>query len=43
MKKNIFSVFQGLVQTERQYELIYRVIEYFVEKNQYLSSNQNKQ
>ncbi|CAF1374617.1 unnamed protein product, partial [Adineta ricciae] len=33
----------GLVQTERQYELIYRVIEYFVEKIQYSSDNSNRQ
>jgi protein tyrosine phosphatase len=32
--KHIRSQRSGLVQTERQYELIYRVIEYFVEKSQ---------
>jgi hypothetical protein len=26
-------LFKGLVQTERQYEFIYRVIEYFVEQH----------
>jgi len=41
--KHIRSQRSGLVQTERQYELIYRVIEYFVEKSQYTSGNQNKQ
>jgi protein tyrosine phosphatase len=41
--KHIRSQRSGLVQTERQYELIYRVIEYFVEKSQYLSDNSNKQ
>ena len=35
--------FQGLVQTERQYELIYRVIEFFVEKRYPASGNPNKQ
>lgn len=31
---------QGLVQTERQYEFIYRVIEYFVEQHMKQSPNQ---
>jgi protein tyrosine phosphatase len=29
----ILCIIQGLVQTERQYEFIYRVIEYFVEQH----------
>ncbi|CAF1543063.1 unnamed protein product, partial [Adineta steineri] len=40
--KYIRSQRSGLVQTERQYELIYRVIEYFVEKLLHSSDNSNK-
>ncbi|CAF0733350.1 unnamed protein product [Adineta steineri] len=40
--KYIRSQRSGLVQTERQYELIYRVIEYFVEKLLHSLDNSNK-
>ncbi|CAF0797159.1 unnamed protein product [Rotaria sordida] len=40
--KHIRSQRSGLVQTERQYELIYRMIEYFVEKFQHPTHNLTK-
>ncbi|CAF5069237.1 unnamed protein product, partial [Rotaria socialis] len=37
--KHIRSQRSGLVQTERQYELIYRMIEFYVEKLMQLTEN----
>ncbi|CAF1089147.1 unnamed protein product [Rotaria magnacalcarata] len=41
--KHIRSQRSGLVQTERQYELIYRMIEFYIERLMQLMENQNKQ